>query len=52
MPYYGDETDYEKMIALAEETKRRIKDKYPTLIEGSNGWNRAYAAQRKKVRRA
>jgi hypothetical protein len=46
---FGELDSLKKMKRLGE-AKRRVRQKFPALIEGSSGWMRAVSVQLKKVR--
>lgn len=50
MPYYGNNTDYETLASKRQEITRQLRAKFPSLMEGSAGWNRAYANRMKRWR--
>lgn len=42
-------TYYTYNCARLAEAKRQVKKKYPNLIPGSSGWNRAVENRRKRI---
>lgn len=42
--------DYRRLEKLRKEAARQVRAKFPNLIEGSRGWNRAFAYRLSRLR--